>query len=302
MTIKHTLAFLFLFCVSACYVQAKEQNVLVGSIPGDAIAKYMLAIDQSENVDFIRLRIMLNEGDRRFDLRAVYGIGKPNTRDFENGGKTLAIKGDLEMIESGRHLIYRLVNQEEGVDLSMMRINDQIFHVLSPNGRLLTGNGGWNYTISLDGDKKKVSSELPNERKVEILKDPATIVFAGRTPCVEIARELKISFEEECFKLKWKLTLNRDPETGSPTTFQLQRTFRRSEPIAGKWSIVKDAGSVIYRLDAGDGSRMSFLRFDDSLFFLDNAGRLIKGNEDFGYTLDGRQEAKTADLSKPKME
>jgi hypothetical protein len=302
MTVKHTLAFLFLFCVSACYVHAKDQDVLVGSIPGDAVAKYMLAIDPSENVDFIRLRITLNEGDRKFALNAAYGIGKPNTRDFENGGKTLAIKGDLDIIESNRHLIYRLVNQEEGVDLSMIRINDQIFHVLSPDGHLLTGKGGWNYTISLEGEKRKVSSELPNERKVEFSKDPSTTVFKGRTPCVEIARELKISFTEECFKLKWELTLNRDMETGSPTTFQLQRTFRHSEPIAGKWSIVKDAGSVIYRLEAGDGSRMSFLRFDNSLFFLDNAGRLIKGNGDFGYTLDRQLGDKAKNSQNAKME
>ena len=128
------------------------------------------------------------------------------------------------------------------------------------------------------------------------------MVFAGRTPCIEIARELNIPVSDDCFKLKWKLTLNGNPQSKQPAAFTLQRTFRRPEPLEGKWRIVEDISSVIYKLDANDGSTMSFLRLDDSLLFLDNAGRLLKGNGEFGYTLDRQRNEKPLDSQKAKME
>ena len=286
----------------ACTSQAKEPNVLVGSIPGDAAAKQMLAIDAAENVDFIRLRIALNEGDRLFEMKATYGIGKPNTRDFENGGKAMSLKGRFEIKERDGYLIYRLFSDEAGVDLSLIRLNDQMFHVLSGSGRLLSGNGGWNYTLSRETELKSKSDALLRGKTTDVSNEPESLVFGGRTPCVEIAREQMIPVTDDCFKLKWKLTLNRDPVSGSPTTFNLQRTFRRPEPLVGKWRIVKDAGAVIYRLEASDGSTMSFQRIDDSLFFLDTAGRLLKGNGEFGYTLDKQRVDRPAELQKAKME
>ncbi len=297
-----TIAFLALFWTAACNVQAKDQNILVGSIPGDQTAKQMLAIDPAENVDFIRLRIVLNEGDRKFDLNATFGIGKPNTRDFENGGKSISAKGQLEIKDNRSYLVYRLFNDEAGVDLSLIRLNDRMFHVLSRDGRLMSGNGGWNYTLSRETETRSRSESLPNGRKIDASNDSEIVVFAGRTPCLEIARELKIPVTDDCFKLKWKLTLRRDLSSRSPATFTLQGTFRRPEPLEGNWRIVTEAGSAIYRLEGSDGSKMSFLRLDDSLLFLDNAGRLLKGNGEFGYTLDRQRNAAVPDIQKAKME
>ena len=297
-----TVVYLFLVCSITCSVNAKEQNILVGSIPGDAIAKQMLRIDSSENVDFIRLRIALNEGDRKFDLSSAYGIGKPNTRDFDNGGKSMSAKGILEIGDKGGYLVYRIFNPEAGIELSLIRLNDSIFHVLSPNGRMLAGNGGWNYTLSRESDPKSKPDLKLHAKRPDNTNDPDSVIFAGRTPCIEIARELNIAVTDDCFKLKWKLTLNRDPSTKAPTTFVLQRTFRRPEPLEGKWQIVNGAGAVVYRLEGTDGSTMSLLRLDDSLLFLDKAGRLMKGNSEFGYTLDRQRDDKPKDLEKAKME
>ena len=297
-----TSAYLYLICTFACNVHAKDQNILVGSIPGDAIAKQMLAIDSSENVDFIRLRIALSEGDRKFDLSAAYGIGKPNTRDFENGGKSMSAKGILEIGDKGGYLVYRIFSLEAGIELFLIRLNDSMFHVLSPNGRMLAGNGGWNYTLSRESDPKSKLDLKLHVKRPDNTNDADSVIFVGRTPCIEIARELNIDVTDDCFKLKWKLTLHRDPTSKLPTTFTLQRTFRRPEPLEGKWQIAKDAGAVIYRLEAKDGSTMSFLRLDDSLLFVDKAGQLIKGNSEFGYTLDRHRYDKSPDLEKAKME
>ena len=289
-----------IWCVS-CHVQAKEPNLLVGSIPGDSAAKQMLGIDASENVDFIRLRIALNEGDRNFELNASYGIGKPNTRNFENGGKTMSAKGQLEITDKGGYLAYRLLDGAKGVDLSLIRLNDNLFHVLSQDGRLMSGNGGWNYTLSRETELKSKRTSLSVGKKTSIVNDPETLVFVGRTPCVEIAREQRISVTDDCFKLKWKLTLHQAPDSKSASKFLLQRTFRRSEPVKGTWRTVRDGNSVIYRLEGDDGSNVSFLRLDDSLLFLDKASQLLKGNAEFGYTLDRKKDPADTELQKAKM-
>lgn len=285
----------------ACNALAKEQNVYVGSIPGDLIAKKMLAIDASEKVDFIRLRMVFNEGDRKFELGATYGIGKPNTRDFENGGKAMSARGQLEIVDKGGYLVYRLFNKETGVEFSLIRLNDNLFHVLSRDGRLMSGNGGWNYTFSREIETKSKSGSFPKVRNSDSSDIPETITFVGRTPCAEIAREMKIT-GDDCFKLKWKLTLHRNQDAKAANTFLLQRTFRRSEPLEGSWQIFRDANAIIYKLEGNDGSKMSFLRLDNSLFFLDNAGQLLKGNGEFGYTLDRQRTEKSAGEQEAKME
>ena len=96
-----------------------------------------------------------------------------------------------------------------------------------------------------------------------------------------------------CFKIKWKLTLNRDPRSGQPTTYALDRTGHREAAIKGRWSIANRPGSgepAVYRLDPDSpATSLSFLSLDDSvLFFLDARGHMLVGNADFSYTLNRR--------------
>ena len=129
---------------------------------------------------------------------------------------------------------------------------------------------------------------LHNEKQSEI-------TYIGRTPCQEIAEEINIKPGEDCFKLKWLLTLKFDPRTHEPTVYELARTGHRQSLIKGKWNIIKgspsDPDAIIYQLDP-DKSRGSILllRADKNvLFFLDKQRNPLIGNADFSYTLNRKQ-------------
>ena len=59
-------------------------------------------------------------------------------------------------------------------------------------------------------------------------------IFEGRSPCLGIARQLKISTTADCIKLKWNLTLYRDPVTFRPSTFTLS--------VVGAGDVIKQEG------------------------------------------------------------
>src|SRR5258708_3037475 len=59
-------------------------------------------------------------------------------------------------------------------------------------------------------------------------------VFEGRPPCQGIAGQLKIPTDMDCVKLKWNLTLFRDPVNFQPTTYTLS--------IVGGGELVKTEG------------------------------------------------------------
>ena len=119
-------------------------------------------------------------------------------------------------------------------------------------------------------------------------------VYEGRSPCLEIAKQLNVPMTPDCIKIKWRLTLYQDPKNLKPTTYTLEGvlTDYRQKLREGKWAIVKstktDPEAVIYQLAlAGSKRSQFFLKADDNiLFFLDKDWNLMVGNADFSYTLN----------------
>jgi hypothetical protein len=62
--------------------------------------------------------------------------------------------------------------------------------------------------------------------------------------------------------------------------------------MEGKWTTLKGLGqsatAVVYQLDPDQPDRTIYLLVGDrnTLFFLDKEGRLLKGDENFSYTLN----------------
>ena len=290
---------LLLVCVFAASCAAagpavphSPETILVGSTPGDPAIKTMLSIDPAKKVDFIRWHIALNETGRTFVLKASYGVGKPNTPDFEGGGEKLSLEGNYGLSNDVNTAVYKLTSDKLSGSISILKLNDNIFHILSADNRLMVGSGGWSYSLSRKQVSTTRSGHLPSFSRTELSKFPTEVEFVGRTPCEEIAREYKWAVGNECFKLKWKLVLFRDPKTGEPTTYDLQRTLHRAEPIKGKWTIVNGPKHMVYRLDPDKlDLSISFLAGDENvLFFLDKENRLFVGNADFSYTLNRRND------------
>ncbi|MCW5912469.1 MAG: copper resistance protein NlpE N-terminal domain-containing protein [Cyclobacteriaceae bacterium] len=299
---KSLKPFFFIGCLLPCIVVSScsgaggssSEIVFVGSTPGDALIKSMLAIPSDTKVDFIRWNLKLNTGS--FVLDIAFGESQPNTLGFKGGGEKRSFEGTYTVSRSeSKNIngkIYHLKSSKLPAGISMVKLNDNLFHLLTPQNRLMIGNGGWSYT--LNRKEPTPSAGLPTLTASSTLTDNTSlqVVFDGRTPCRGFAEDNNLTVPPDCFKLKWKLILNRDPKTLLPTTYQLKTTFNRESDIEGKWTIIKgtvsNPNTIIYQLYTDKQEKsFSLLAGDENvLFFLDKNNELYAGNEHFSFTLN----------------
>jgi hypothetical protein len=287
------VAMFVIACSGVAESSANQNFTLVGSTACDAPIKSALRIPAETKCDFIRWNLILDPGKgNSFTLDASYGENQPNTTGFVNGGAKLSAGGKFEIAVSPRREVYRLVSAKPSLELSLLKIDANLFHLLMPDGSTMIGNGGWSYTLNRSVPLATTSTPrvpLPSPGKL------ATIVFDGRTPCRGLGAILDVRESSECFKLKWRITLNRDPSTLRPTTFSIRGvapSTERTREIVGKWSETKlpDADATMIRLTPDSGTAgVALLAVDDNiLFFLDNNGRPLVGDKDFSFTLNRR--------------
>jgi hypothetical protein len=116
-------------------------------------------------------------------------------------------------------------------------------------------------------------------------------MFDGRTPCQELAKQLKQPTIQECIKIKWRLHLYRDAESSGKGTFIVQGfTFRDQNKLTGQWNLVKgtsaDPDALVYELVIPGRENLLLQQVDDNLLiFLDHQKNLMVGNRDFSYVL-----------------
>lgn len=293
---------------ASCEAKTKELSsdiILVASTPGDEQIKSLLAISPDTKVDFIRWNLILaGTGPSRqtFELNIHYGESQPNTPEFKNDGERKTISGEYTIVKdkskgSVNGEVYHLKSTKFTADILMIKLSDNIFHLLTPLQQLMVGNGGWSYTLNRKEPMPGVSADLPAFANLpESPADTATqVIFEGRTPCLDMAKEKNLTVAPGCFKLKWKLILNKDPKTFEPSTYALRRTNSRESDITGIWTIKKgmpsNPGVVIYQLDPDKPEQsISLLLADENVaFFLHKDNGFFTGNEDFSYTLNRRQ-------------
>lgn len=264
-----------------------EKAIYWGSTPADSVVKLWLEIPLNAISDFIRWELSLDGTDKSFRLQLLYGEAQPNTPGFWGGGTKKEIKG---VYNQSDEMVYQLISESLGSDIMIKRVSDNIIHLLDPEKKLMKGNGGFSYTLNRKDPQSGTAIYIESDPSDSVTKE----VYQGRTPCKEIAGESGLTLSEPCYKLKWLLTLYRDPVTGIPTTYQLKRTQHRQAVIEGKWNSTrenKDNHSiVIYQLDPDKPANSILLLKAGThvLFFLDKQRNLMLGNGDFSYTLNRR--------------
>lgn len=255
---------------------SKETNY-TASTPAAPIVKKFLGIPPTDSIDFIRWKLSLN--DLKYTLECNYGIGKPNTNGFYNGGKKIVLSGPVQRGKNN----YVLQN---GIQiLKLAELNANLLHILNEDNSLLIGNGGWSYAINnitpSANDKVNLTS------KQTAIRD--SIAFEGRTPCGVPGI---IEPGKECYKLKWLLVLYGNSTKNEPATYKLLGTpYRIEGGRRGNWKITpgKD-GRIIYQLfDESGKPFIHLLKLDEGvLIFTDSKGNLLVGDLDFSYTLNRR--------------
>lgn len=285
---------LCLLCTSTCsHTIVPSELILAGSTPGDEIIKSMLSLPSDNEIDFIRWNIKLDKNNS-FVLSISYGKSQPNTLGFIGGGEKRKIIGTYSISKnenSNFKEIYHLRNDNQKIQISIVKLNNNLFHILTPQNRLMVGNGGWSYT--LNRENTVASGEMLISSTVSD-NGPLQLVFEGRTPCKEIVAEYPdINTNPSCFKLKWRLVLNRDSINYSATTYTRRKVVDGvSLEATGKWTIREgtplNPNAIIYQIDPDKPDEsISFLVGDDNvIFFLSKDNMPYIGNEDFSYTLN----------------
>jgi hypothetical protein len=251
------------------------QKIYVASIPAGSFLRTFLNIPLKDSVNFIRVKLSLTNNN--YQLHFNYGIGKPNTNGFINGGT----KNDFNGIFNKEKNIYHL-NYKNKV-LNLIELNNDLLHVLDASNNLLIGNGGWSYTLNnitpLHEDKITATSTQ------NTFKD--SLVYEGRTPCGVPG---VIEPSKECYKLKWLISFYNNDSNLYKGEYIIKGTPYRNQGIKkGNWEMVKQNNGNIFFLLKDDAGKifLHLLKADNNiLLFTDEQEKLLVGNEDFSYTLN----------------
>jgi hypothetical protein len=129
--------------------------VFNGSTPGNDEVKSLLNIPAETNVDFIRWKLtLLDKGPNRFafHLTVDFGEAQPNTSGLKGGGEKRSFDGQYYIVRSGiwgdHHNVYQLESRALSGRISLVRLSDNVLHLLSRRAELMVGNGGWSYTLN----------------------------------------------------------------------------------------------------------------------------------------------------------
>ncbi|HLO82285.1 MAG TPA: hypothetical protein VK166_15080 [Chitinophagaceae bacterium] len=259
-------------------------SVYIASTPGDDPIKMILSIPAESKVDFMRWNLVLSSSGE-FSLKLSYGESKPNTLGFKEAnerhyeGKYFVSKNHLD--------IYHLKGKGINGELMLARINENLFHILTSDQQLMVGNGGWSYT--LNAEKPVQGSSVLRSFRASENDTARQMVFDGRTPCREFAVDHGLDANPSCFKVKWRLILNRDSGTLEPTTYSTRRIVYDLADNTGKWAIKKTGSdAVIIELNPDEpGRSISLIMLDNNiLYFLDKNGQPYTGNADFSFALN----------------
>lgn len=187
--------------------------------------------------------------------------------------------------------VYHLKSSRWPNEISIVKISENLFHLLTLQNELMLGNGGWGYSLNrknaIDSGKILIASALTEDKSLQL-------TFDGRTPCRDISTDHpEMNASKSCYKLKWRLILNWDPVNHLPTTYTIRKVVdNKPRDVSGKWTIIKGTASnpniVIYKIDPDKPAEsITFLVGDNKvLFFLDKKNEPYIGNEDFSFTLN----------------
>jgi len=270
------IATFLLFILLASCAHSKETNY-TASTPASPLVRAFLGISLTDSIDFIRWKLSLT--DLKYSLECNYGIGKPNTNGFYDGGKKIVLSG-ITKRDNNNYIL-----QNGNRLLKLTELNANLLHIVNNDNTLMIGNGGWSY--ALNNMTPSTTNKFNMMAKQIVLKD--SIAFEGRTPC---GVPHIIEAGKECYKLKWYLVLYSNKKN-EPSTYRIFGTpYRRDEGgKRGNWLVTtgKD-GRIIYQLnDENEKPFIYLLQLDQGvLIFTDANGNLLVGDHDFSYTLNRR--------------
>ncbi len=269
-----SLIIIFLMLGLLSCADGKDRSY-TGSTPAGSEVRNFLGIDLNDSIDFIRWKLVIN--DVRYTLTCNYGISKPNTNGFINGGHTIELKG--KVVRSND--IFQLDNN--GRSIRIAELNEGLLHLIDNSNQLMVGNAGWSYALNAPGSSPTGKINLSNS----VLQVNDSTEFLGRTPCGIPGFDAPGG--KDCYKLKWKIVFFNNGKSIQYKTYGT--AFRNNISTTGIVQLKKTgSGRTLYQLNNSEGKPMLHLLLLDEgvMIFTDEDGKLLVGDEDFSYTLNKR--------------
>ena len=281
----------------------QSRATFVGTTPcGDVARAFVGGMPAGAPCHAIKWELALGTADdaNRWSLTAVYGVPTPGNPGAMIDGPRVAKQGTLTSSVvrrfGGQSLVFRLASNA-GSSIAFSQVGADLVNLLSEDGSLVPGTSGWSYTLTRADRVEPAVTEIARAAEGSSTVSPKETgahvfgVFGGRSPCAGVARELKLTDEIGCVRVKWRVTLLKDPRTHQPTTYKVEGSLNRGRAWTGTWRIVQGTPEFpeasVYHLDA-EASRgpILLLRMDDNLvLFLNQQRHPLPGTADFSYTL-----------------
>ncbi len=196
-----------------------EVSVFVGTSPCAGFAKPFLAIPAAEPCDRIKWQLSLDDSGK-YVLRREWGYHVDN-RTYLPKGQT-NIEGTWKTAKGGTStpvVVQLAANGRHSITFAL--VDQNVLHLRDANQNLAIGDSGASYTLSRNRQSSVLTDGNHGLADEKDLK--AETIFSGRSPCREMAQALNRAVEPDCFKLKWLLTLHRDPKNARANHLPAQR-------------------------------------------------------------------------------
>lgn len=150
----------FFICMGLCFTNMASSpapEVFIGSSPCDPVMRPWMSIPSNTDCEFIKWKLLLfknpeNNQQQRFNLTYTYGVSKPGTQGFLNGGSNAEMTGNWRVLNNcvnlpGKSMI-QLKDQKIKTPLTFLKLNNSLLHLTDQEGHLMIGNAGWSYTLN----------------------------------------------------------------------------------------------------------------------------------------------------------
>ncbi len=160
----------------------------------------------------------------------------------------------------------------KGKTLYLLKLNDNIFQILSSDKKILKGGEGYANTLNRTSPvaDKTIDFTLPKQDMVT-----KEMILSGRTPLIPFDKLLDIRDKEDHDKLKWLIEFHVDG------TLDVRKILEHPYDYKGTWTVSNN----IYKLDFDNHTLYLLKASDDVYYFMTKEDGLLVGGKDFGMTL-----------------
>jgi hypothetical protein len=156
-----TASFILFMATSGCSQKNNSHSSalahFVASTPCSHGTKPIPGIPLNNDYDFIKWDLRLYEHESaktpsHFTLHCTYGMSQQGSTGFVGGGSIVDLEGDCTirkgMPSNTNAIVYQLTDRKSGKTISLVKLSDDLLHLLDSDLRLMIGTAAWSYTMN----------------------------------------------------------------------------------------------------------------------------------------------------------